>query len=201
MMIRQRKNATESLLPIHTRGPETSLFLQNKQLRSRKRSKSNNTCTKILIIIVLIISFTFIFAGHTHKDTDNHVLLRKKKRHNKIHKSNNAHEIKIDHPQTHRSHKSVDRVVSTNEKAFINSTGEKKIVLCSDNKTQGVLNDDYCDCPDGSDEPNTSACSHILVQKALFPCDDGTISIFTSRVNDGVKDCADGSDERVMEKI
>jgi len=35
---------------------------------------------------------------------------------------------------------------------------------------KGVLNDDYCDCPDGSDETTTSACSHLLVGKRVFSC-------------------------------
>lgn len=54
------------------------------------------------------------------------------------------------------------------------------------------VNDDYCDCDDGSDEPGTSACSNI---KVLFECGDRQKSIPTSMVNDGVRDCADGSDE------
>lgn len=70
-----------------------------------------------------------------------------------------------------------------------------KQILCSDNKTKAILNDDYCDCPDGSDEPNTSACSNILVQQSSFKCFDGKFFIHASRFNDGVKDCMDGSDE------
>ena len=66
-----------------------------------------------------------------------------------------------------------------------------------------LVNDDYCDCADGSDEPSTAACSG-LVPHACFVCrrDIGTgmhredpRCIPISRVNDGICDCCDGSDE------
>ncbi|KAF9544856.1 hypothetical protein EC957_011586 [Mortierella hygrophila] len=58
-----------------------------------------------------------------------------------------------------------------------------------------AVNDDYCDCVDGSDEPGTSACG-----TGRFYCANighTPSSIKTSRVNDGVCDeeCCDGSDE------
>ena len=62
--------------------------------------------------------------------------------------------------------------------------------------SKGIINDDYCDCSDGSDEPGTSGCSHILVQTNTFACRDGRTFIYPSRVKDGIEDCPDGSDER-----
>ena len=68
-------------------------------------------------------------------------------------------------------------------------------ITCPDGTT-GFINDNYCDCiDDGSDETTTSACSHVLVHRPVFKCDDGETIIFASRIKDGVADCHDGTDE------
>ena len=72
-------------------------------------------------------------------------------------------------------------------------------IIKSVDKIDYPYNDDYCDFKDGSDEYKTSACSHILVNQALFECSyDKSIKIFTSRVMDGVFDCLDKSDEDIL---
>ena len=65
------------------------------------------------------------------------------------------------------------------------------------NTPSSLLNDDYCDCPTGVDEPLTSACAHLTAAVPTFPCklDVPPKILFASRVDDGVCDCCDGSDE------
>nr|CAG4717052.1 unnamed protein product [Naegleria fowleri] len=63
------------------------------------------------------------------------------------------------------------------------------------------VNDNYCDCKDGSDEPGTSACSNAVLSfnsDTKFYCKNKYFKpqyISHSKVNDGVCDCCDGSDE------
>eukprot|EP00011_Vannellida_sp_DIVA3-517-6-12_P007673 CAMPEP_0114611814 /NCGR_PEP_ID=MMETSP0168-20121206/4308_1 /TAXON_ID=95228 ORGANISM="Vannella sp., Strain DIVA3 517/6/12" /NCGR_SAMPLE_ID=MMETSP0168 /ASSEMBLY_ACC=CAM_ASM_000044 /LENGTH=410 /DNA_ID=CAMNT_0001822795 /DNA_START=189 /DNA_END=1421 /DNA_ORIENTATION=- len=86
--------------------------------------------------------------------------------------------------------------------------GKDFVCLQSGERIDGAaVNDDYCDCADGTDEPGTSACSHILdgsvnefghAPRQGFYCPNkGHVArtIPTSLVNDGVCDCCDGSDE------
>nr|CAD1828969.1 unnamed protein product [Ananas comosus var. bracteatus] len=70
------------------------------------------------------------------------------------------------------------------------------VIKCKDGSkqfTRDQLNDEFCDCPDGTDEPGTSACPG-----GKFYCRNvghAPLTIFSSRVNDGICDCCDGTDE------
>ncbi|KAM3857748.1 glucosidase 2 subunit beta-like [Diretmus argenteus] len=73
---------------------------------------------------------------------------------------------------------------------------ERKSFLCIDGSKMipfEHVNDDYCDCEDGSDEPGTAACPG-----GRFYCTNLGFRphyIQSSRVNDGICDCCDASDE------
>lgn len=70
------------------------------------------------------------------------------------------------------------------------------MIFCKDGSKsfpRSRLNDNFCDCADGTDEPGTSACP-----ESKFYCrnaGDAPRFLFSSRVNDNICDCCDGSDE------
>ncbi|KAJ3695255.1 hypothetical protein LUZ60_000632 [Juncus effusus] len=86
---------------------------------------------------------------------------------------------------------SLHGVAPQDEKYFASA-----VIQCRDGSgtfTRDRLNDGFCDCPDGTDEPGTSACP-----EGKFYCKnhgDSPRFLFSSFVNDRICDCCDGSDE------
>ncbi|KAF3507913.1 hypothetical protein F2Q69_00001159 [Brassica cretica] len=84
--------------------------------------------------------------------------------------------------------------ISPQDEKYYKSSSEIKCKDGSKRFTKAQLNDDFCDCADGTDEPGTSACPN-----GKFYCRNAGHSplvLFSSRVNDGIcEDCCDGSDE------
>lgn len=88
------------------------------------------------------------------------------------------------------------RGVLPENEAYYNEGKDQGVFTCiSDGKVIPFkhVNDGYCDCADGSDEPGTSGCSN-----GKFYCkNEGFFSklINSNLVDDGICDCCDGSDE------
>ncbi|XP_069832801.1 glucosidase 2 subunit beta isoform X1 [Dendropsophus ebraccatus] len=85
------------------------------------------------------------------------------------------------------------RGVSLSNRSFYDET--KPFTCLDGSKTIAFdrVNDDYCDCEDGTDEPGTAACSN-----GRFHCTNAGFKpmyIPSSRVNDGICDCCDTTDE------
>eukprot|EP01097_Dermamoeba_algensis_P001064 TRINITY_DN1401_c0_g7_i1.p1 TRINITY_DN1401_c0_g7~~TRINITY_DN1401_c0_g7_i1.p1 ORF type:complete len:407 (+),score=106.97 TRINITY_DN1401_c0_g7_i1:80-1300(+) len=86
-------------------------------------------------------------------------------------------------------------VADTKQKQYEDAR-QKGIFRCFSNSQKipfSRVNDDYCDCDDGSDEPATSACA-----RGTFLCaNNGAKSklIPSTFVGDGKCDCCDGTDE------
>ncbi|CAI9768670.1 unnamed protein product [Fraxinus pennsylvanica] len=86
--------------------------------------------------------------------------------------------------------------VAPEDEKHYNGLSSSGTIKCKDGSkkfSKSQFNDDFCDCPDGSDEPGTSACPD-----GKFYCKNAghvPLFLYSSRVNDGLCDCCDGSDE------
>ncbi|KAL6563438.1 hypothetical protein OROGR_002397 [Orobanche gracilis] len=86
--------------------------------------------------------------------------------------------------------------VSPEDLNYYKGFSSSSAIKCKDGSkifNKSRFNDDFCDCPDGSDEPGTSACPN-----GKFHCKNtghAPVILYSSRVNDGICDCCDGSDE------
>ena len=85
---------------------------------------------------------------------------------------------------------------STSKDFNVKVVGKKEVVDFA------KINDNFCDCEDGSDEPGTNACSHVKDAHGFYCQNVGSEPklIKNSFVNDNVCDCCDGSDERFNAK-
>eukprot|EP00467_Chlorarachnion_reptans_P023044 CAMPEP_0114495884 /NCGR_PEP_ID=MMETSP0109-20121206/5467_1 /TAXON_ID=29199 /ORGANISM="Chlorarachnion reptans, Strain CCCM449" /LENGTH=610 /DNA_ID=CAMNT_0001673105 /DNA_START=237 /DNA_END=2069 /DNA_ORIENTATION=+ len=103
---------------------------------------------------------------------------------------------------------SIEEIIFYTAVPFRCSDGSKELPIYQ-------INDNYCDCKDGSDEPGTSACAGFRPIEpsseenrttstiTSFFCENsGHLSkrIPLSMVDDGVCDCCDGSDEMGAQK-
>ncbi|XP_066031044.1 glucosidase 2 subunit beta-like, partial [Chamaea fasciata] len=85
------------------------------------------------------------------------------------------------------------RGVALSQLPFYDPSGPFRCLDGSGSVDFSWVNDDYCDCRDGSDEPGTPACPN-----GRFHCTNAghrPRSIPAAHVNDGVCDCCDGTDE------
>jgi hypothetical protein len=184
-MLRQRRAPnTDTVLPLHSSPSSGGIGLSPRRPRKARNACfwSAVCCFGCLTIVSVLVYYGGM--GQHHVSSVVNVVHSHIKGHIDAHHHHHHHEKK---------EKNVfERVRDHVEKKLVGD--RRKKITCIDGSV-GYVNDDYCDCPDGLDEPETSACSHILVNQRVFACKDGSKSIFASRLGDGVKDCKDGSDE------
>jgi hypothetical protein len=184
-----------TILPLHNAAGGSPVPGHATPMRRKRKKKKQSNYSCFGTFILFCGSFIFIFAAvfgilhHNSPEIQAHV-----KRHvDKI--RDKAHRVRKEYKKGKGiPFKPEEAGKRLNQKMPRPHEHASQAMTCPDG-TRGLVNDNYCDCADGSDEPDTSACSMRLVQRETFKCKDGSRTLYSSRVGDGIKDCDDGSDE------
>lgn len=155
-----------------------------------QHSRSSPSTGKWIVLLGLTLTAFYIITVFQHLNFGNNDNIRQKLRNqDTTRKSFGVPPMSPNGPDGQGSNSPIQSVESSYVWICKDSTGFIK---------EGLLNDNYCDCFDGSDEPDTSACSATSVHRHDFICNKQNMHsqrIFTSRVGDGVEDCFNGADE------
>ena len=149
---------------------------------SRRPVASFSLCIAVILVIQIITIFSWNWGDSQNQS----------RQHRKIKNDNFAN--KLENMPIAKFRGSEGRILGLDPalQSFYQRDSEG-LFTCLDKSERiafRLVNDDYCDCLDGSDEPSTSACPG-----QTFHCSQSSAVIPSSRVNDGVCDCCDGSDE------
>jgi hypothetical protein len=209
-MRKQSGNLRQRKVAVNEKGESSQTSERNTSFhdiaigrRRRKRQRNGDEIHKSWFLAVITISVLLFILINWPRESKDDANSSSRKFHNRLRRNNNSvHVIGEKSSNHHAIHVQKKRMrgvqaQTSNTENNTNTTvqaNHEKIFRCADGMSTGILNDDYCDCPDGSDEPRTPACSH-LIQTKSFACGDGHTFIYPSRIRDGIKDCPDGSDE------
>ncbi len=159
-------------------------------------------------IYLMSIASIYSLTKHVYK---HHILTPKPYQHNFYHglglriTNNNDNNNNNNNNNNDNNHNNNNN--NNNNNLHIRYTNIDNIYQCiysGEYISHRYINDDYCDCDDGSDEYMTTACTYIYPPHMdtyththtyhQFFCTSG-LWIPTSMVRDGYQDCEDGSDE------
>lgn len=157
-----------------------------------RRPPQQNLLTLIIIALIFLS-----FQANLH----NHMANRQMHVNTGFHEKNKYGGRATLHPKFHHKLEEVEIPIKVNGTLLVGvRKDDRKLYLpndeglftCLDGKQKVLfdkVNDNACDCSDGSDEPGTSACNFH------FYCEPEHRYLKSNLVNDGVCDCCDGSDE------
>lgn len=173
------------MLPTHK-----SPFLNRPGVGMRVSSKRNMLIV-IAVVCCLFLLYQFLSLGSIEQ-RDKLVLLQQlNEMKSKLKPANALSSRHEDSPHKQPRRRPID--VINNQINHHPGQDTFKCLVSGENIPISAINDDYCDCEDGTDEPKTNACPDNK-----FNCvtqSHHVKSIPASRVNDGICDCCDGSDE------